>query len=78
MAVVVVVVAVELIVEVVEVIVIVVLLVVTLETFMLLKVLVSLLLDERATLSRLLLCEATKRTMAQCFHLLGIGTLERI
>eukprot|EP01036_Dinobryon_divergens_P028257 gene28257-37173_t len=34
--------------------------------------------DERATLSRLLLCEATKRTMAQCFHLLGIGTLERI
>ena len=28
--------------------------------------------------SRLLLCEATRRVMAQCFQLLGIGTLERI
>jgi arginyl-tRNA synthetase len=28
--------------------------------------------------SRLLLCDATKRVMAQCFQLLGIGTLERI
>lgn len=34
--------------------------------------------SENATYSRLLLCEATKQVMAQCFQLLGIGTLERI
>jgi arginyl-tRNA synthetase len=28
--------------------------------------------------SRLLLCDATKRVMAQCFYLLGISPLERI
>jgi len=34
--------------------------------------------NENTTLSRLLLCEATKQVMATCFHLLGINTLERI
>ena len=34
--------------------------------------------SETATLSRLLLCEATKQVMAKCFHLLGIDTLDRI
>ena len=33
---------------------------------------------EVVTISRLLLCEAAKRVMAQCFSLLGIGTLDRI
>jgi arginyl-tRNA synthetase len=34
--------------------------------------------DENLVLSRLLLCEATKKIMAKCFFLLGIDTLERI
>lgn len=35
-------------------------------------------LNAAETNSRLLLCEATKRVMATCFHLLGINTLEKI
>lgn len=35
-------------------------------------------LNSPETQSRLLLCEATRRVMAKCFELLGIGTLERI
>ena len=34
--------------------------------------------SENITFSRLLLCDATKQVMAQCFYLLGIDTLERI
>jgi arginyl-tRNA synthetase len=34
--------------------------------------------SESATVSRLLLCEATKQVMAKCFSLLGIDTLDRI
>lgn len=33
---------------------------------------------ENVTKSRLILCEATRRVMAQCFHLLGIQQVERI
>lgn len=35
-------------------------------------------LNAPETKSRLLLCEATRRVLAKCFYLLGIGTLERI
>lgn len=35
-------------------------------------------LNAEETNSRVILCEATRRVMAKCFELLGIGTLERI
>ena len=35
-------------------------------------------LNAAETNSRLLLCEATRRVLAVCFHLLGIDTLEKI
>lgn len=35
-------------------------------------------LNAQETNSRVILCEATRRVMAKCFDLLGIGTLERI